>query len=60
MPRVPVVAFDIAGAAEVIIDVVTGRLVPWRDTEAMTASVLSLLDQRGHRLRLGAAAQSDA
>jgi glycosyltransferase involved in cell wall biosynthesis len=57
MSGIPVVGFEVAGAAEVIVDELTGKLVPWRDTAAMTASVLAILDDPIFRRRLGTAAR---
>jgi glycosyltransferase involved in cell wall biosynthesis len=39
----PVVAFDVGGMPDVIVDVVTGRLVPLGDTREMGKAVLSLI-----------------
>jgi glycosyltransferase involved in cell wall biosynthesis len=57
MSGIPVVGFEVAGAAEVIVDGVTGTLVPWRDTGAMTTHVLAIIEQPKLRRRLGAAAR---
>jgi glycosyltransferase involved in cell wall biosynthesis len=57
MSGIPVVGFDVAGAGEVVVDGVTGKLVPWRDIDAMTASVLAILEEPNVRRRLGAAAR---
>lgn len=57
MSKVPVVGFDIAGAAEVVVDGVTGSLIPWRDIGGLTDSVVSILERRDLQLSMGAAAR---
>ena len=44
--RIPVVATGICGTPEAVLDGVTGRLVPLRDSRAIVAAVDSLLDLR--------------
>jgi len=51
-----VVATETAGAGEIIQDGVTGLLVPISDLNKLTQSVLSLLNDREQRLRIGSAA----
>jgi glycosyltransferase involved in cell wall biosynthesis len=50
----PVAGFDVAGAGEVVVDGVTGRLVPWPDHDALARVVLELFDRDGS---MGAAAR---
>ncbi|HSG28176.1 MAG TPA: glycosyltransferase family 4 protein, partial [Candidatus Krumholzibacterium sp.] len=50
---VPVVAFDVAGTSEAVIDGRTGLLCPDNDIEALTASIERLLEDPALRERLG-------
>jgi glycosyltransferase involved in cell wall biosynthesis len=43
---VPVVATDVGGTAEIVIDGVTGRLVPPRDPKALATAVIGLLQDQ--------------
>ena len=49
----PVVSFDIDGAREVVLDGVTGYLVPPRDCGALAAALQRLAADRALRTRLG-------
>ncbi len=51
--HVPVVAFDIDGTPEVVIDGHTGRLVPLNDLEAFAAALTELAADTDLRRRLG-------
>ncbi len=53
--RVPVVAFDIDGTGEVVIDGQTGRLVPLNDLEAFAEALVALAADIPARKRMGAA-----
>ncbi|MDB5347143.1 MAG: glycosyltransferase family 1 protein [Schlesneria sp.] len=44
---VPVVATDVGGTAEIVIDGMTGRLVPPRDPARLATAVIGLLQDRG-------------
>lgn len=57
---VPVVASDVGGLREVVRNGVTGLLYPVGDVDAMTAGVLSLLDDPTRKEEMGAAAAADA
>jgi glycosyltransferase involved in cell wall biosynthesis len=50
----PVVAYDIEWQSELVVDGVTGRLVPYRDTAAMAAAVVDLLRHPEVGAELGA------
>jgi glycosyltransferase involved in cell wall biosynthesis len=50
----PVVAYDTEWQSELVVDGVTGRLVPYRNTEAMAAAVLDLLRHPDTGAELGA------
>lgn len=56
----PVVAYDVDWHAELIQDGVTGRLVPFKDLDAMAAAVGDLLASPADAARLGAAARRAA
>ena len=53
----PVVASDIRGIDEVVIDGETGILVPPQDPKALATAILQLLEDAQMRNRLGAAAR---
>lgn len=53
--RLPVVATSVGGNPEVVLDGVTGHLVPRRDPERLAATLVSLLRDPGARERMGAA-----
>jgi glycosyltransferase involved in cell wall biosynthesis len=53
----PSVAYDVAGVREVVVDGVTGRLVPWGEERALTRALLDLMDDHTARRRLGDAAR---
>jgi glycosyltransferase involved in cell wall biosynthesis len=53
--RLPVIATDVGGNAEVVIDGLTGCIVPPRKTEALATAVLFLLRQPGLRQAMGEA-----
>lgn len=55
---VPVVATDVGGNPEVVVDGETGYLVPPRDPEAFAAAVLRLLRDPARRVRFGRRAQA--
>jgi glycosyltransferase involved in cell wall biosynthesis len=56
----PVAAFDHGGAAEIVVDGETGRLVPVGDTEALARAVVDLLRDDRARERMGDAARRRA
>jgi glycosyltransferase involved in cell wall biosynthesis len=56
----PVVASAVGGLLDAIEDGVTGVLVPPRDPAALRAALVSLLEDRERRARLGAAARERA
>ncbi|MFH1417945.1 MAG: glycosyltransferase [Planctomycetota bacterium] len=51
----PVVATDVLGTQELVIDGVTGYLTPFGDTEAMAAKILLLAKDSAERRRMGEA-----
>lgn len=56
--RLPIVATDVGGVGEAIIDNRTGRLVPAQDPGALGDAVVALLDDRAQARRLADAAKS--
>ena len=56
----PVVATDFGGAAEQVIDGVTGRLVPPRDAAALAAALTDLAADPNRRRECGAAGRARA
>jgi glycosyltransferase involved in cell wall biosynthesis len=50
----PVISYDVDGAREVVIDGVTGRLLPPRAVDELAAAMLQLARDPGLRRRLGA------
>jgi glycosyltransferase involved in cell wall biosynthesis len=56
MCGLPVAGFDVAGAREVVVDGVTGRLVPWFDLDGLARAVVELFD-RGSSMGLAARAR---
>ena len=57
---VPVVATAHGGPAEIVVDGVTGRLVPPRDADALAAAVCALLGDPAAAARMGAAGRARA
>ncbi|MEO0603229.1 MAG: N-acetyl-alpha-D-glucosaminyl L-malate synthase BshA [Myxococcota bacterium] len=57
---VPVVAYDVGGLPEVVIDGETGFLVPLDDVDAMADRVVTVLSDPDRQKRLGAAARARA
>ena len=53
----PVVATDVGGAGEQVLDRVTGRLVPRRDAAKFAAAIVDLVTNSEERRRLGANAR---
>ncbi len=53
----PVVATDVIGTAEVVLDGVTGLLVPSGDSDALAVALAQLLDDEDLRRSLGTAGQ---
>ena len=53
--KVPVVAFDIAGVAEILKNGVNGFLVHFEDTEGMVAATLKLIEDPSRRRQIGEA-----
>jgi glycosyltransferase involved in cell wall biosynthesis len=51
--KVPVVAFDIAGVAEVLKDGMNGFLIPFEDAEGMVAATVKLIEDPALRKRIG-------
>jgi glycosyltransferase involved in cell wall biosynthesis len=56
----PVVATDIRGCREVVVDGLTGVLVPARDAPALTAAVLQVLDDPAAAAAMGTAGRARA
>jgi glycosyltransferase involved in cell wall biosynthesis len=56
----PVVAFDVGGIGEWLVDGETGRLVPPGDARAMADAISGLLDDEASRERMGANARAHA
>jgi glycosyltransferase involved in cell wall biosynthesis len=56
--RLAVIATPVGAAATLVRDGATGLLVPPRDPAALSAAMIRLLDDRGLREQLGAAAQA--
>jgi len=56
----PLVATNVRGCREVVIDGKTGLLVPPRDSEALTKAILRLLDDESLAKQLGRAAREHA
>ena len=57
--QVPVVATDVTGTRDVVRHGVTGLLAPVEDVEALTAHVLSILDDRERGVAIGLAGKRD-
>lgn len=55
--ELPMVSTEVAGIPELVIDGVTGLVVPQRDPEALAAAIQRLLDDEDLRQRLGKAAR---
>lgn len=51
--EIPAISFDIDGAPEVVLDGVTGRLVPLNDIAGLAAALLQLAADPSQRRRLG-------
>lgn len=49
----PVIATDVGGTAEIVIDKVTGLLVPGRDVQALASAILSLLTKPEQACAMG-------
>lgn len=56
----PVVASDAGGTREIVVDGVTGRLVPMRDVPALTAALLDVIDDPAKAAAYGAAGRAQA
>jgi glycosyltransferase involved in cell wall biosynthesis len=56
----PIVATAVGGVPEILVEGVTGLMVPPRNSEAMAAAILRILLDRGLSQRLGAAAKARA
>ncbi|MFQ5806953.1 MAG: glycosyltransferase family 4 protein, partial [Phycisphaerae bacterium] len=56
--RIPVVAFDVDGTREVVLDGCTGRLVKLGDTEGFVSALLELAADGEARSRMGAAGRA--
>jgi glycosyltransferase involved in cell wall biosynthesis len=56
----PVIATDVGGTSELIVDGLTGRLVASQDVEALAAAMWSMIDDPVTAARLGAQARSSA
>jgi glycosyltransferase involved in cell wall biosynthesis len=54
----PVVATDVGGASEQVVDGVTGRLVPRRDEEALAAAIVEVASDAVLRRRMGEAGRA--
>jgi glycosyltransferase involved in cell wall biosynthesis len=57
---VPVVATRVGGTAEIVMDGITGRLVPARDPESLAAAVIHLLNDSEQRQSMRIAARDRA
>ena len=57
---VPVVATNVGGTSEIVIDGVTGRLVPPRDPQSLAAAAISLLMSNDQRQSMSRAARARA
>jgi glycosyltransferase involved in cell wall biosynthesis len=57
---VPAIAFDVGGNAEIIIDGVTGLLVPYGNIKLLAAKVLYLHENLGDRINMGKTANAYA
>ena len=57
---IPIVATDVGGTGEIVIDRVTGRLVPPRDPAALAEAILQLLADANAAQRLGDQARDRA
>jgi len=55
--RVPPVVTDIGGSPEIVVDGVSGLVVPARDSAAIARAIRRLHDDPGLRTRLGEAAR---
>lgn len=49
----PAVSYDVDGAREVVISDVTGKLIPARDCQQLSAALIELINDREKRQRLG-------
>jgi N,N'-diacetylbacillosaminyl-diphospho-undecaprenol alpha-1,3-N-acetylgalactosaminyltransferase len=58
MSGTPVVGFDIAGTAEVVVDGETGFLVPWGDSDMLKQRLHRLLGDSALRAAMGKAARA--
>lgn len=58
--ELPVVAADAGGTREIVVDGVTGRLVPTRDVPALTEALLSTIDDPERAAAYGRAARRHA
>lgn len=56
----PVVATDAGGTREIVIDGITGRLVPMRDVPALTQALLDTIGDPARAARYGAAGRAQA
>lgn len=54
----PVVATDIRGCREVVVDGVTGSLVPLKDPRALAHSIGALLDDKARAQAMGVAGRA--
>jgi len=58
--RLPVVATDVGGVSEAILDGITGRLIRPRDPDGLTAAVLDVLESPGRGREMGEAGRRRA
>ena len=56
----PVVATDAGGTREIVVDGITGRLVPMRDVPALTQALLDTIGDPAQAARYGAAGRAQA
>ena len=56
----PLIATDVAGCRQAVVDGVTGMLVPARDSVALATAIAALLADPERRRAMGVAARADA
>jgi glycosyltransferase involved in cell wall biosynthesis len=56
----PSVAFEVGGIPEVVVNEESGILVPFGDTESLSAAIVRLVEDRDRRKEMGASARARA